>query len=150
MNARTTEETLRRGLLAVLAIGLLGTEVELALLKHTDGAWQVLPLVMIGFGIAMVAFVLLAPGVISIRGLEALMWLFMASGAIGAILHFKGNVAYAKDSNPSLAGSELYREAVMGSTPTLAPGTMIQLGLVGLLFTFRHPRRQHSRSPSTT
>jgi hypothetical protein len=27
----------------------------------------------------------------------------------------------------------------MGATPLLAPGIMLQLGLVGLLFTFRHP-----------
>ncbi len=50
------------------------------------------------------------------------------------------NVIYASESDPSLGGSALYKEAVMGSTPTLATGTMVQLALIGLAFVFRHPR----------
>jgi hypothetical protein len=42
--------------------------------------------------------------------------------------------------NPALAGFELVRESLSGATPALAPGTMIQLGLIGLAYTYRHPR----------
>jgi hypothetical protein len=34
----------------------------------------------------------------------------------------------------------LFREALSGATPALAPGTMVQFGLLGLLYTYRHPR----------
>jgi len=30
----------------------------------------------------------------------------------------------------------LFREAMMGATPALAPGAMIQIGLIGLLYAF--------------
>jgi hypothetical protein len=38
----------RRSLLAILTIGLIGTEIELFLLKHTDGFWQIVPLGLVG------------------------------------------------------------------------------------------------------
>jgi hypothetical protein len=67
------------------------------------------------------------------------MLAFVATGAIGTWLHFRVNEQYARESFPGISGWELYREAAYGATPMLAPGTMLQLGLVGLLFTFRHP-----------
>ncbi len=38
----------------------------------------------------------------------------------------------------------------MGSTPTLAPGTMVQFALIGLLFAFRHPRLSAASTESTS
>jgi len=40
---------------------------------------------------------------------------------------------------PSMAGLELLVESLTGAMPALAPGTMAQLGLLGLLVCFRHP-----------
>ena len=41
--------------------------------------------------------------------------------------------------NPSATRRELIWESLTGAMPLLAPGTMVQLGVVGLLYTFRHP-----------
>jgi hypothetical protein len=41
---------------------------------------------------------------------------------------------------PSRSGFELFREAMMGATPALAPGSMIQIALIGLAYSYRHPR----------
>jgi hypothetical protein len=41
--------------------------------------------------------------------------------------------------NPSAAGTDLIWESLTGAMPALAPGTMFQLGLVGLLYTYGHP-----------
>jgi hypothetical protein len=139
MQSRSTEELIRSALLLILAIGLVGTEVELLLLKHFDGVWQLIPVVLIGIAILATLWFALSKRATALRALELTMLVFVASGALGVVQHFNGNIEYAKDSNPSLAGAELYKEAVMGSTPTLAPGTMVQLGLVGLLLAFRHP-----------
>ncbi len=133
------EPVLRRALLAILAMGLLGTGVELLLLKHTDGAWQLVPVVLTGAATAVTAWCALRPGIAALRALRGLMLLCVAAGVVGIVQHFRGNVAYARDANPSLDGAALYWEALMGATPSLAPGAMIQLGLVGLLFAFRHP-----------
>jgi hypothetical protein len=41
---------------------------------------------------------------------------------------------------PSMAGFELVRESMSGATPALAPGTMLVLALIGLTYSYRHPR----------
>jgi len=118
----------------------------LLLLKHTDGVWQLVPVVLIAMALVVLAFYAIAKNAGSIRALRLVMALFVVSGAVGAIQHFRGNVGYERDSNPSLSGLELYKSAMMGSTPALAPGAMIQLGLIGLLFTYRHPSLGRSKA----
>ena len=137
-----TLSLIRTALMLILLVGLVGTEVELLLLKHTDGVWQIVPVVLLALGIVVLAWCVATQSAASIRGLRATMILFIVSGLLGVVLHFKGNVAYEHDSDPSLTGRALYVNAVSGSTPTLAPGTMIQLGLVGLVFTFRYSGRR--------
>lgn len=137
---QTTLTLVRYALLAILAVGLAGTGVEFFLLKHTEGVWQLVPVVLVAVGLGATVWCLVAPNPVSIRTLQAIMALFLVSGIAGFILHYIGNVSYERESDPSISGAELYRRAFTGSTPSLAPGTMIQLGLVGLLFTFRHPR----------
>jgi hypothetical protein len=74
------------------------------------------------------------------RVFQATMLLFVISGFAGLFLHYQGNVEFELEMYPSLKGLELFRKAIKGTTPpTLAPGTMIQLGLLGLAYTYRHP-----------
>ncbi|MEO7521741.1 MAG: hypothetical protein ABIW79_07995 [Gemmatimonas sp.] len=134
-----TAELLRRAILGILLFGLAGTGVELLLLKHTDGFWQWSPLALIALAMAVVAWHALTRGAGSVRALQLLMGLNLASGIVGFAQHFSGNLGYARDSNPSVAGMELYTEALLGSTPTLAPGTMIVLALLGFAYAIRHP-----------
>ncbi len=136
----------RRILLAILAVGLLGTEVELLLLKHTDGVWQLMPVVLVGAALLLIVWVATSRGATSLRALRGMMWIFLLSGLAGLVLHFRGNITFEQENDPSIAGAALLRRAVMGATPTLAPGTMIQLGLVGLAFLFRHPRLQDRKT----
>ena len=68
------------------------------------------------------------------------MILFVLSGLVGLILHYQGNAEFELEMYPSLNGLELFWEAIRGATPTLAPGTMIQLGLLGWVYTIRHPQ----------
>ena len=67
------------------------------------------------------------------------MLLFLVIGILGVFLHLKGNVEFALERNPSLSGASLAWKALRGATPALAPGALAQLGLIGLLFTYRHP-----------
>ncbi len=136
---QATVTILRRALLLILVVGSVGTIVELLLLKHTDGVWQVIPLVLNGLTLLVLAWFGVARSHSSLRALQATMLLCLTSGGVGVVQHLLGNIVYASESNPSLAGRELYLEAIMGSTPTLAPGMMVQLALIGLAFAFRHP-----------
>ena len=129
----------RRALAVILIFGLFGIEVELFLLKHTDGFWQLVPVVLVGLTVLLAAWATVGPSPTSLEILRALMGVFLIVGLVGVYQHFTGNVGYEKESNPGLAGIELYKAAAMGSTPLLAPGAMLQLGLIGLLYTYRHP-----------
>jgi hypothetical protein len=148
MFSRTTEERIRSGLLAILALGLAGTEAELILLKHTEEWWQLVPVILLGVALVVLVWFALSRAPLALRTLEVTMVLFVASGILGTIQHFNANVLDAGESNPSLAGMALYREAMMGSIPALAPGAMVQLGLIGIVFSFRHPALRGSQPRS--
>ncbi len=136
----TTLATVRRVLLGILLLGTVGTLSELFLMEHTDGYWQLLPVVLLGGGVlALAAHALNRDHVPSIRVFQALMVAFAISGAAGMILHYLGNAEFEREMQPETGGLLLVREALMGATPALAPGVMIQLGLIGLAATFRHP-----------
>ena len=130
---------IRRALLAILVVGIVGTGVELLLLKHTEDFWQWAPLALMALALVALAWQGIRPGPASLRAVQGTMWLFVLSGAIGVFLHYRGNVAWELESMPGIGGLELFKKAIMGATPTLAPGTMLQLGLVGLLYAYRHP-----------
>jgi hypothetical protein len=145
-----TVEVFRKILLAVLIFGLIGTEVELFLLEHTDGYWQLAPVVILGIGLMAIGWAAVSQGRASLLALRAMAIAFVLSGAAGALLHYNGNVEFELEMMPGLGGLELFGRAMMGATPALAPGVMIQLGLLGWLYTFRHPGlRAAGPSPTT-
>jgi hypothetical protein len=68
------------------------------------------------------------------------MVLFILSGAVGLFLHYDGKVEFRLESNPSLAGWALFKEAMVGAVPpALAPAAMAHFGLLGLAYAWRHP-----------
>jgi hypothetical protein len=148
---RPTIALLRRLLLIILLVGLIGTGAELLLLAHTEGAWQWSPIVLIGVSLASMAWFGTTGSSASVRALQATMLLMLLSGIVGFWLHFAANVEWERESNPSLGGLALYRAALSGAMPVLAPGVMIQLALLGLAFSFRHPALMRSPpDPSTS
>ena len=129
-----------RTLLAgMFVFGALGTAAELVLLEHYEDPWQWAPLALLTAGVLAFAWHAARRTRASVRALRLVMLVLVASGVVGAVLHYQGNVEFALESQPELAGAALAWEAVRGATPALAPGTMVQLGLLGLAFTFRHP-----------
>jgi hypothetical protein len=136
----------RRALLGIYLFGTVGTAVELLLLGHTDGAWQWSPIALLGASLLVLAWHAAArsrrrrgSAAASVRAFQGTMLVFVASGLAGTLLHYRGNVEFEREREPSIEGLPLFWEAVRGATPALAPGTMIQLALVGLAYTFRHP-----------
>ena len=130
----------RRILLAILLLGVAGISAELLLMAHTEDVYQLIPLWLAGLAAITVALVVLRPSAGAIRLFQAVMALFLISGALGAYLHFQVNMEFQLEMDPALSGMALYRKAILAKTPpALAPGAMIQLGLIGLAYTFRHP-----------
>lgn len=130
---------LRHLLLSVLAFALAGIGAELLLLGHTEGWTQWLPLIVIGMGLISVGLVALRPSRRVIQLFRSSMSLVIVVGVVGLILHYRGNAEFELEMRPSMAGLELMWNALTGATPALAPGSLIPLGLLGLIGTFRHP-----------
>ncbi len=133
------KEVVRTLVLGVFVFGLIGTGAELILLEHMEDVWMWIPLALMGLSVLL----LLAYGITRTRwSVQAFQWLmvvFVISGFVGIWLHFKGNMEFELEMYPDIEGVKLIWEALKGATPALAPGTMTQLGLLGLIYTFKHP-----------
>ena len=144
--------TIRRLLLALVGIGAAGLEVELLLLEHFDSALQWTPLVLLGVVLGAVVLVWRRPSPATVRFFQVVMALCVAAGVVGIVLHYRGNVEFELEHEP-LHGWKLFWEAIRGATPALAPGAMAQLGLLGLVYSYRHPalrRDPPAQSPGAT
>jgi hypothetical protein len=132
--------TLRRILLGLLLLELIGTAVELLFLGHFEDAWQIVPLALIGLTLAILVWHGFDRGEWSIQALRVTMILAIASGAIGVGLHYQANAEFQLDIDPSLGGPALWLKVMQAKAPpALAPGIMAHLGLLGLAYTYRHP-----------
>jgi hypothetical protein len=130
---------LRRLLLAVFALGVAGTGAELLLLGHTEEPRQLVPLALLGLGLALVGALAIRPARGGLRTFQALMMAYVISGAVGIYFHIGSNVEFELEMYPSMGGWELVRESLTGALPALAPGTMVYLGLLGWAAALGHP-----------
>jgi hypothetical protein len=143
---------LRPLILALMAIGAVGLLAELLLLEHYESGWQWTPLVLLVALLVAVALVWRRPSPATVRFFQTVMWLCLAAGAVGVFLHYDGNVEFELEREP-LSGWLLFLEAIRGATPALAPGALAQLGLLGLVYSYRHPalrRDSPAQSPGIT
>jgi hypothetical protein len=136
-SADRTLTTIRRVLLAALLAGMAGTAGELLLIGHVEDSWQLVPILLLSIGILIGVAHAVRPNVLTVRLMQLLMVLFVISGGIGAVLHYRGNAEFELEMQPSLDGVELVKATMTGAFPVLAPGTMVLLGLVGLAQTYR-------------
>ena len=130
----------RHILLTILVLGIAGISVELWLMAHTEDFYQLIPLWLAGMAVVAAIVVALRPSIGTVRMFQAVMVLFLLSGVVGMVLHFQVNMEFQLEMDPALSGMALYQKSILAKTPpALAPGAMIQLGLIGLAYTFRHP-----------
>jgi hypothetical protein len=133
-------DRLRRFLLLILLIGMSGTATELILLNHYEDPSQLIPLVLIAGAFAAIAWHLLDRNVVSLRALQMTMVLFIVAGVLGMYLHYLANMEFQREMDASIDGMHLFWKAIAAKTPpALAPGSMLQLGFIGLAYTYRHP-----------
>jgi hypothetical protein len=131
--------TIRRILLGLVLLGTCGLTLELLLLEHTESATQLLPFAVLGAGFAGTVAVGVRPNARSIRFFQIVMLLFIAVGLLGLYLHLLGNIGFEREQDPAARGFDLVWRSLHGGVPLLAPAAMAQLGLLGLVFAYRHP-----------
>ena len=137
MTPRNT--SLRQLLLLVVFIGVVGLQVELALLRHAESFTQWIPHFALFVGLLSTLAVCFRPQPALLKAFRLVMFAFLLVGVLGVVLHLKGNIEFALERDPSLGGLKLLWKALRGATPALAPGALAQLGLLGLLYTYKHP-----------
>ena len=130
---------IRRLLLALVAFTAVGLVPELVLLKHYESVWQVVPLVLLVLTLVATAVVWRRPAARNLQFFRGMMVLCLLAGAAGIFLHGKGNLEWALERDDTIQGWPLIWKILRGATPLLAPGAMAQLGLLGLVFAYRHP-----------
>ncbi len=141
----TTLAGLRRLLLGLLAFGLVGTATDLLLIGHDEDVWQLMPLAMVGLALVVtagLAFTRPATGraAMTVRLFRAVMVLLILTGGIGAVLHYRANMEFKLEMDPSLNGLALFSSVVRAKAPpALAPATFVLLGLLGLAAAYRLP-----------
>jgi hypothetical protein len=119
---------------------MIGTAAELLLVGHVEDAPQWIPLALIATSLVILGWHAIQGGAAGVRALQLAMTLFVASGGAGIVLHCRAKIEFKREVDPSLNGARLYWEAMKSqSPPALAPGMMIQMGLLGLAYTYRHP-----------
>ena len=136
----------RKVLLALVLLEMAGTTTELVLLEHTEDIRQWIPLVLLAVGFVAFIWQGFNGGEFNTRLIRWLMVSFIGAGLAGIYFHFQGSAEFKLESNPSLRGWPLFWAAVRAKTPALlAPGAMIQLGLLGWLYTYDHPALYRNR-----
>jgi hypothetical protein len=127
-------------LIALLTFGMLGTGLDLVLLNHYEDAWQWPPLALMVVGLLVVAWIAARQSRAAILALRSTMLLFVLAGVAGLMLHYNGNREFQKELDPALSGWPLFVKVITAKAPpAMAPASMIQLGLLGLLVTYKHP-----------
>lgn len=132
-------DRLRRFLVFVFLLGVAGLAAELAFLEHYDDAWQWTPFALYILSLVVLLWYGIAKDRTALRAFQAVMVLFLIAGPLGIYLHLTGNVEFEREMDPDIGGWALWWEAIRGATPALAPGAMVQLGLIGLAYTYGHP-----------
>jgi hypothetical protein len=148
-----TADVIRRLLLVLLVVALLATAVDLVLLEHYESSWMLVPFVMIGVALMVIAWHAVDGGPATVLALRVTMLMFIVTGALGIFLHYQANLEFQLDMDATQSSWSLFKKVMHAKAPpALAPGAMAQLGLIGWLYCFRHPvlADRDQRSPTST
>ena len=130
---------MRSLLLGLVLFGAAGLIAELFLMEHYDSWTQIVPLVVLGWGLALGASLAYRPTRRRVRVFQVAMGTAVLTGLVGLWLHYIGNAAFELEIVPSARGFDLVWGALRGAIPILAPGAFVQLGLLGIIWSHGHP-----------
>ena len=130
-------ELLRRWILVVILLGVIGTLIELVLLEHYEEPVQYVPLVLLVAALVVVAWLTMSYGPASLRTMQIVMALYVLAGFAGFVAHFVGSAEYQLELDPDMSTMDLLEKIFHAKAPPLlAPGMMLQLGLLGLAYVY--------------
>jgi hypothetical protein len=132
----TTLDSIRRLLLILLSFGLIGTSAELTLMAHYEDWWQVIPLIVMGMALLTLVWFGFTHSRAATIAFRICLILLITAGLTGAILHYRANMEFQLEMDPTMGGMALLMKVLHAKAPpALAPGNMALLGLMGLIST---------------
>jgi hypothetical protein len=129
--------TISAVILTVLVFGMAGLLAELMLIAHYEDVTQWIPIALLGAGLLVVAadFVLARSWTQLL--IQLTMVLVIAAGVLGVYFHYRGSREFQLEMDSEMRGSTLVWHVLRAkSPPTLAPGSMIQIGILGLGYAY--------------
>ena len=94
---------------------------------------EMIPVVLIGLALVILTWHAITKYPASVRAVQGVMGLFLIAGVAGIALHYQSSMEFKLETNPALIGWSLFWAVMSAKTPpAVAPGAMIQLGLLGL------------------
>ncbi len=134
-NVKSLDAKITRLILIAIAFMSIGLSIELYLLEHYEGILQLIPIICVSLGLIL-SIVLFRFRNKPIQILFHISLILMvASGLAGIFLHLKANYEFEKEIRPSINGMDLFMESLSGALPSLAPGSLILLALIGYSYT---------------
>jgi hypothetical protein len=131
---------IRSWLLALIVLQLVGSLIELVLLNHYEDVLQFIPLVLIALTLLLLIWHLARPQPATVRAIQMLMSAFVVAGLLGIVLHVQGAAEFQREMDPAQSTWSILQKALRAQAPpALAPGVMLQVGLLGLVYAYRHP-----------
>ena len=128
---------IRRVILGVLLLGIIGLMAELLLLGHYEGFSQWIPLLALAAGLGVLALDSALSRWWTCGMLALVMVSFVATGLAGVYFHFDGSREFQQEMDPTMGGVTLVWHVLRAkSPPTMAPGTMVQMGILGLGYAY--------------
>ena len=129
--------TISTVILVVLTFGMVGLLAELLLIAHYEDATQWIPLVLLAVGLVALAIDLVLARAWTQLLVQLTMVLVVAAGALGIYFHFHGSREFQLEMDPQMRSTTLVWHVMRAkSPPTLAPGSMVQLGILGLGYAY--------------
>lgn len=129
---------IRRLLIGLLLVGLIGTTAELWLIGHHEDFWQWIPLAVMAVSALAAVWLFATWSASATLVFRVMMGLLLVAGLVGAVLHYRANMEFQLEMDPSLGGLDLMMKVLHAKAPpALAPGNMAILGLMGLVAAWR-------------
>ena len=129
--------TIRTVVLVVLVFGMAGLLAELTLIAHYEDPAQWLPIALLAAGLFVIALDLALGRSWTQLLIQVTMVFVVAAGLLGVYFHFQGSREFQLEMDPQMRGTSLVWHVLRAkSPPTLAPGSMMQLGILGLGYAY--------------
>lgn len=132
-------ERLRRFLLAIAGLLLLGTLAELVLIKHWGEPLQLVPFGLSLVGLTGVAWVWFRTGRTQLLALRWLMAALALGSLVGVFVHVQSNVEIYMETHAGAGAFSVIVAGLGGHNPLVAPGMLALAGILAAAATYYHP-----------